>query len=431
MTLFKTTVWTGASTFFKAVLMYLMWKVIAVYTGPAGVALIEQFQNFLQISRTSVVCGINQGVVKYVAEYKDNEEKKSRILSNAAALNFVFCIAVSIILVGFSTKISHVILLTDAYTNVIKFIAISTILFALNSLGLSILNGELEIKKYISCIIANATLNFFITVYLVIYYGIYGVLIGFVLNQSLVGVLTLYFVAKCKFFKFRSFFKGVDSDSIYKLTKYSLMVFTTTFIVPISLIIVRRYIAHSLFWEDAGYWQGIMRLSSGYIIIINMIFSVYYLPKLSSTQNMKELKREVIRSYQFIFPLALLGLMGIFLLKKPIIIIMYSREFLPMIILFKYQLMGDVARIGTWLLINILLARALIKTFIFFEIFFAITYVLFTMIFVHYFGLIGSAIGFTVNYMLYWIFMIIFSIWYLNGNTESITLQVQNVGCAV
>ena len=384
-----------------------------VYTGPGGVAIIDQFQNFLQIARTSVVCGINQAVVKYVAEYKDNADKKTLILSSATTLNVVICILVSAILIGFSTQISHLILLSDDYASLIKLVAASTLLFAVNNLGLSILNGELEIQRYIYGITANTILNFIITVFLVIHYGLYGGLIGFILNQSLISVFTLYLVVKSKRFKLSDFFQGVDVGSAQSLIKYSLMIFTTAFITPISHIVVREYIANSLLWEDAGYWQGMIRLSSGYIIIMNMVLSFYYIPKLSATETMKELKTEVIRSYQLFFPLILLGVLLIFFLKEKIVVLMYSKEFLPMAALFKYQLIGDVARMGTWLLINILLAKALVKTFVACEIFFSMSYVILTMVFVHYFGLIGSAIGFTVNYLLYWIFMISFSTWYM------------------
>ena len=418
MTLFKTTLWTGISTFFKAGLMYFMWKIIAIYTGPAGVAIVEQFQNFLQIVRTSVVCGISQAIVKYISEYKDNENKKTAILSSAIVLVFIICVIVSIILVGFSAKISQVILLTDVYANLIKLVAASMLLFALNSLGLAILNGELEVRQYIYCISANTVLNFFITSYLVVYHGLYGGLIGFVLNQSLVFIFTLYFVAKGKRFKLQSLVQGVDLGSVKKLVKYSLMTSSTAFIVHAALIVVRQYIAGTLLWEDAGYWQGIMRLSSGYIIIMNMVFGFYYLPKLSATKNREELKTEVIRSYQLLFPLILVSVLIIYIFREPIIILMYSREFLHMAALFKYQLIGDVARMGTWLLCNILLAKALVKTFIVCEIFFSITYIIFTTVFVHYFGLVGAALGFAVNYMLYWIFMICFSIWYTSGGEE-------------
>ncbi len=399
--------------------MYLMWKIIAVYTGPAGVAIVEQFQNFLQIVRTSVVCGISQAIVKYVSEYKDNENKKTAILSSAIVLSFIICVIVSIILVSFSAKISQIILLTDIYASLIKLVAASMLLFAFNSLGLSVLNGELEVRRYIYCISANTVLNFLITSYLVIYHGLYGGLIGLILNQSLVFIFTLYFVAKCKRFKLQSFFQGVDLGSVKKLVKYSLMAFATAFIVPTSLIIVRQYIAGALLWQDAGYWQGIMRLSAGYITIMNMVFGFYYLPKLSGTKNMKELKAEVIRSYQLLFPLILVGVLGVYIFREPIIILMYSREFLPMAALFKYQLIGDVARMGTWLLCNIMLAKALVKTFIACEAFFSMTYIMFTMIFVHYFGLVGAALGFAVNYMLYWIFMICFSIWYTSSDETS------------
>jgi len=414
MTLFKTSFLTGISTLIKTIATYVMWKIIAVYTGPTGVALIEQFQNFLQIARSAILCGINQAVIKYVAEYKTDGKKKSNILSNALIINLVFCIIIAAILILFSSAISNLILQSSEYKKIIILVAASIILFSMNIFGLSVLNGELEIKKYVICNIANTTINFLLTIYLVIYYGFYGGLIGFTLNQALVGIITVYFVMKCKEFNINSYLKGADLAGVSKIIKYSLMVFTVTLIVPISHIVVRKYIASTLLWEDAGYWQAIMRLSSGYLIVMNLILSIYYIPKFSGTKTILELKKEVIRSYKIILPLILIAIIMIFFLKKQITIIMYSSQFLPIVALFKYQLIGDTARMGTWLLTNILFAKAMIKTFIFSEIFFATSYVLFTIFFVHYYGLIGSAIGFAVNYILYAIFIVFFSIWYLN-----------------
>lgn len=420
MTLFSTSIWTGVSTLLKTIATYVMWKFFAIYTGPAGVALYEQFQNFLQMARSSVFCGINQGVVKYVAEYKDNNQRKSNILSSALALNLVMCAIISTILVVFSLPISVYILQTNEYQVVIKLVAVSTLLFALNTFCLSILNGELEIRQYVICTIANTILNFIVTIYLVIQYGFIGGLIGFILNQVLSVIFTVYFVAKSHWFKINSYFSGINRNDVVVMIKYSLMIFTTTLIVPFSLIIIRNYIAHTIMWKDAGYWQAIMRLSTGYLIVMNMMLSVYCLPKLSSIHNKNELKTEIIKTHKFIFPFIILGVITVYLFRKQVIIIMYSSEFLPVADMFKYQLIGDVARMGTWILTNILIAKALVRIFIFSEIFFSITYVLFTILFVHLYGLNGAAIGFSVNYTLYWIYMIIYSLWYLNRETMNV-----------
>lgn len=423
MTLFKTSFWTGVSTLIKAILTYVMWKIIAVHTGPSGVALIEQFQNFLQIARASIPCGINAGVVKYVAEYKNNEEKKSDLLSNALATNLIFCLVISIALLIFSHKISGLIFQSFSYQKMIILVSASTLLFALNNFCLSIFNGELDIKKYIICTVINTLLNFFVTIFLVSHYGILGGFVGFILNQSLVTFVSLYFLAQSKWFKLKSYLKGIKLFYIKKISKYALMVFTTTFITPCALIIIRKYIVHSFGWEYAGYWQGIMRLSEGYLILMNMILGFYFIPKFSGAQTMAELKKEVMLSYKYIFPWILFGVSFVFILKRQIIIIMYSKEFLSMMSLFKYQLIGDIARMGTWLLTNILFAKALVKTFVTIEVFFSLTYILTSIVFIHYCGFIGCAIGFAVNSFLHWMFMIIFSILYLNNKPNFLKLK--------
>lgn len=419
MTLFKTSLWTGISTLIKAIAAYVTWKTIAIYTGPAGLAIIEQFQNFIQVAR-SLSCSLNQAIVKYIAEYKNDEDKKSRILSSALIFYLTVSFLVAIILLYFSAEISSEVFQSLVYKKPIILLGLSIILFSLNNLLVSVLNGELEIKKLVSSGIANTLLIFIITIYLVINYGLQGGLIGFILNQSIILLFTLYLVIKCQWFKFHSYIRGIDLESLHKLAKFALITFTTVVIAPASLIIVRRYVAHTLTWEDAGYWQGIMKLSTGYLILMNLVLSAYYLPKFSELQTISELKKEIIDCYKFIFPFVLFAMVFIFLLKKQIVLILYSPEFIPMLVLFKYQMIGDIARMGAWLLANVLIAKAAVKTLVITEIVFALSYVFFTVIFIHYFGLIGAAIAFTVNYLLYWICISFFTARYLrNGEFQT------------
>ncbi|EKD73009.1 MAG: Lipopolysaccharide biosynthesis protein [uncultured bacterium] len=409
MTLVKTTLWTGLSTLIKVISTYIMWKVIAVYTGPSGLATIEQFQNFIQICR-SLSCSLNQGIIKYVSEYKNDEENKSRILSSAFTVYLVASIIVSIVLFYFSADISEKIFNSLAYRQAIILLGVSITLYSLNNLFLSVLNGEFEIKKYVSCNIVNTIFIFTITVYLIIHYGIQGGLIGFVLNQSIALLFTIYLVIKSKWFKLSSYIQGIDKDSINKLAKYAIISFVPILLVPVTLVILRKYIAHTLSWQDAGYWQGIMKLSDGYLILMELMISVYFLPKISMIKTLPELKAEIIYSYRLVIPLALLGATSVFLLKKQIVIALYSAQFFPMLILFKYQLIGDVARIGAWLLANIMAAKAMIKILVISEIIFNLSYISLTIIFVHYFGLIGTSIGFTINYIIYFFAMIFFTV---------------------
>lgn len=414
MSFFKTSVWMGISTIIKAISSYVLWKIIAVSTGPSGVAILEQFQNFIQISRVSIPAGINEGIIKYGSEFQDNEALKSSILSNAMYLNcFVFIVAFTILTI-FSHKISYFVFQSYDYQNIILLVGACIALFIINNFGLSMLNAEMETTKYIISTISGTLFNFILTAALVNYFGLFGGLIGLALNQTIICILTVYLIVKSKWFSMTLFLSKIDKVCIKKLILYSFIPLSAALIGPIASVILTKYIVHTFNWTFAGYWQAINRLSQAYLIIIGMIFSFYFIPKFSSLKSSDELKTELIKCHYYLTPLITLGILLVFIFKIPIIKIMYSSEFLAVIPLFKYQLLGDFSRLCTWILKNILVAKAMVKETIAFELIFTTSHILLTMLFVHYNGLIGCAIAYAVNYFLFWITMIIFSIHYLN-----------------
>ena len=218
---------------------------------------------------------------------------------------------------------------------------------------------------------------------------------------------------KSRWFSIQLFFSKINSTGIKQLLSYSCIPFSAALVGPIALFVINRYLVDTLSWTDAGYWQAITRLSNGYLTLMAMVFGFYFIPRFSSLKTKQALRSEVIKSHYFLSPLILIAILLIFLLKKKMIVMLYSTSFLPVIPLFKYQLLGDFARANTWILKNILVARAMVKSCLSMELTFTATHVLFTVVFVHYEGLIGCAMAFAASYFLYWITMIIFSIVYL------------------
>src|SRR3990167_1679866 len=382
MSLFRTSFWTGLTTMLKVVLNYVMWKIIAVRVGPVGIAVIEQFQSFIQISRVSIPSGINEGIVKYVSEYQDNEKKKADIISNAMAMNIAIFGISFLILTVFSHYFSHLVFQTENHQRLIILTGSCIILFVINNFCLSLLNAHMEVKKYVVCMVANSLLNFILTSYLIIHYGLEGGLIGFALNQTLLGLFSAYLVVRSKWFNIKIFFSKINRDCIIKLAKYACIPLSAALLTPIASFFLTQYVVHSLSWESAGYWQAMMRLSSAYLIVMAMVFGFYFIPKFSSLKENSSLKKEIIKSHYAIFPLIIVGSLLIFLFKKQIIVIIYSTKFMPVIPLFKYQLVGDVARASTWILKNIFVAKAMVKVCITMEVIFILLNILLTVIFV-------------------------------------------------
>ena len=405
MTLIKTSVLTGISTVIKLVSAFVINKVIAIYIGPSGLAIVGQLQNFTSIITTFSNGAISSGIVKYTAEYQDIEEKQ-KIFSTSIVISLICSLIISIFLFGFSDYLSELILKDVQYSSVFIIFGATIFLFALNMVLISILNGQKEIKKYVLVNIAGSIFSLFFTSVLIMQLNLMGALYALVLNQSVMFFVTLAFVLKSSWFKLEYFIKGLDKESLSKLSKYSLMAIVSALTVPVSHLIIREYIGENLGWNSAGYWQGISYISTMYLMLVTTTLSVYYLPRLSEIQDNKELRKEIFIGYKIIMPIVIIASLIIFLLKEYVILIAFGKDFMPMMELFAWQLIGDVIKIASWLLAYLMLAKAMTKIFIYTEILFSALFVCLSVVFVDKFGLVGIAYAYALNYFLYFIIMI-------------------------
>ena len=405
MTLIKTSVLTGISTVIKLVSAFVINKVIALYVGPAGLAIVGQLQSFTSIITTFSNGAISSGIVKYTAEYQDIEEKK-KIFSSSIVISLICSLIISIFLFTFSGYLSELILKDIQYSSVFLVFGATIFLFALNMVLISILNGQKEIKKYVLVNIAGSIFSLVFTSILIMQLNLMGALYAMVLNQSVMFFVTLAFVLKSSWFKLEYFKQGLDKESLSKLSKYSLMAIVSALTVPVSHLIIREYIGENLGWDSAGYWQGIWYISTMYLMLVTTTLGVYYLPRLSEIQDNKELRKEIFSGYKIIMPIVILASLIIFLLKEYVILIAFSKDFMPMMELFAWQLIGDVIKIASWLLAYLMLAKAMTKVFIYTEVLFSALFVGLSILFVDKFGLVGITYAYALNYFLYLVTMI-------------------------
>lgn len=405
MTLIKTSVLTAIATIIKVISAFIINKVISVYVGPSGLAIVGQLQNFMELIVTFSNGAITNGIVKYTAEYQTIEQKK-KIFSSSIIISLVCSLIISIFLFGFSDYLSEIILKDIQYSSVFVVFGVTIFLFALNTVLMSILNGQKEIKKYVLVNIAGSIFSLIITTILITQLNLMGALYALVTNQSIIFFVTLAFVIKSNWFKLEYFRQGIDKESLSKLSKYSLMAITSAITVPVSHLIIRNYIGENLSWEAAGYWQGIWYISAMYLLVVTTSLSIYYLPKLSEIVDKDELKKEILDGYKIIIPIVTIMSLFIFLVREYIILIAFSDEFIPMMELFLWQLIGDVIKIASWLLAYLMLAKAMTKVFIYTEILFSALFVVLSVFFIDKFGLVGITYAFCLNYFLYLITMI-------------------------
>lgn len=413
MTLVKTSILSFVATAIKLLAGLVINKAVAIYIGPSGLALIGQFQNFIQIAMTVASGAINTGVTKYTSEYGRENSKTPILFSTAGKISLTSSLLVGLTIILFSSIASEHLLRSRDYTYIFILFGITIPLFVINNILLYILNGLKEINTYIAINIIQSIYSLVFTTLLIIWLGLEGALIALVTNQSTVLIILLWMLRKHELIQLNNFKKTFCTKEAKKLMGYAAMALTSAATVPVSHLIIRNYIGETLGWEQAGYWQAIWYISSMYLMVVTTALSTYYLPKLSELKNKSELFSEIANGYIIIIPIVSIMAFIIYMIRDSIIWILFSNDFTEIRDLFLYQLIGDVVKIAAILIATVLLSKAMIKIYIITEILFSINFIILSIAFIDHFGLIGVTYSYLVNYTLYLIiiFIIIKSKW--------------------
>ena len=263
MTLLKTSFWTALSTGIRLIVGFVIAKILAVYLGPIGFAVIGQFQNFIQMVLTFAGGMIQTGVVKYIAEFRDNELEKAKILSTAFWICLISSLIIGIILFLLRDVIAVQLLQDVHLSEFISLFALTLAFYVFNTFLISVLNGEGAVKCLTLSNIGTSILGLIFTLLLVHYYHFPGALLALVLTQSIVFFFTLSLVMRSRWFIMANFIQRMDPQYLRQFFKYALMGITTALMLPLMQIIIREYIGHTLSWRDAGYWQAMTKISDG------------------------------------------------------------------------------------------------------------------------------------------------------------------------
>lgn len=395
------------STFIRMLAGMISVKVVAVIIGPAGIALLGQLKNLETIIIGFANGGINNGITKYVAEYKDDDAIIKSYISNAFRITLIATSVIAALLIIGCKYISQWVLFTDEYYYVFVVFGFTLILYTLNILLISILNGYKQFKKYVIVNICGTIFGLAYSIILVFVWGLPGAMINTVTYQSVIFFVTLWMCRKLPWMKKEFFVERLNRPIVRKYFGYSLMTLTSLALAPVSRMILRGYVISEMSASEAGIWEGMNNISSMYLSVITTAFAIYYLPRLSEIKEPLELRKEIFKCYKIIVPMLLGMSLLIYLLRYFVLWLLFTPEFIQMEGLFALQLIGDFFKVCSWMLAYIMVAKAQTKLYITTEVVFSVIYLLLAFVFLRLNGIIGLVQGYLLNYVIYMVAMVV------------------------
>jgi len=404
--LIKVASFNSLSVFVRLITGFILSKSIAFFLMPQGMALTGNLRSFLSSIQGVSISGLQNGVIKYTSEFKNDEAKLKKIISTSFFIVAFFTVLVSTILFSFSSYISDLIFSNHNYAYAFKVLAFVLPLFTLNAFLLAIINGLGKYKKIIIINTIGYALNAIIVVLLLWKYKLEGAILAMVIMPSVLLIITLFWIKEVKSILGNIAIKSFSKTYFNGLGSFVIMALFSALTIPMVHIFIKNYIIDTIGFVEAGYWEAMIKISQYYLMFIMSLFSLYLLPKLSHNQTDEGFVSIAKQFYKTILPIVVIGFFSIYFLRYWIVRITLTKEFLPIQDLFFWQLIGDFFKIVAFVLAYQMQAKKMFYTYLLGEFLYVLVVYMASIYCIDKFNLEGVVIGHAISYMFYFMLML-------------------------
>lgn len=357
-------------------------KIVSLFLGTPGMALIGSFRNFSSMLKSTTTLGINNSLIKLFIENKDDKAALSSIYSTFFWFFLIVSSLLGLLVLFFAGPISSFLFFTNSYTIPIQFFGLLLPLMVINTFWIAIYNGLEQFKKMIAIQIIANVLIFGSTAFLIWKQHIFGGLLSVAIGEFLMVVVTFLYVLKDKHHFQFELKNNINKEYLKVIKQFSAMALLSAVIAPLTLMLIRNIIVKDHSIQEAGLWDGVSKLSSFYMMIFSSGLSLYYMPKLASLQTDAEFKTELRMYFKLFVPLFLLMLLAVFVCKGLILDIAFTPEFAKIKEVLIWQLSGDFIKIMTLAFGYQIVVKTRIKDYIILETGFNFSYLVMAFYFI-------------------------------------------------
>ena len=394
------------SVFIRLITGFAISKFMAIFIGTAGMAISGNLSNFMQSMQSLSSLGFKNGIIKYVAECREDENRFKQAISSGFIVSIGIGLVLSIILFLFANSLSQFVFGNKKYSFLITVSAFSIPFYTIQVFFIAVINGLKKVKDLVLINIIAYLTSAILIIVLMIRSQLDGALLAIVITPFFL-FCSLFFKPKLllKIIKNISFF-STSKRFLLKITSFFSMTLFSGLMFPFLFLIIRNYIIDNVGLEEAGFWEGMRKISGYYMLFIYTLFEIYLLPSLSENKNRLGFRTIIFDFYKSLLPFVFVGFLIIFLLKFVVVKVVFTDTFLPMQDLFLWQLIGDFFRILFLTISYQFLAKKMIRLYIICEIIFMIVIYFSSIYFINYYGVLGAVKAHALSSFFYLLFMI-------------------------
>ncbi|MCF6130695.1 O-antigen translocase [Flavobacterium wongokense] len=399
----KSTSIFGGVQVFNMIISLIRSKIIAILIGPAGIGLIGLLNSALNLIASFTNAGIETSGVKAVSTVSHDVKLLAKEVSILNRLIWITGILGSVTVVVLSPLLSQVTFGSTDKTLSFILIAITLLFKQLTSGNLLVLQGLSKIKYLAQANFYGNLFGLLISVPLYYYLKIDGIIPSIVGSSLIAMLIALIFRQKIRIGSVALSNKEVFSEGRHLI----ILGFSLSFIgllTTLSSYLLQVFISNFKNVTEVGFYTAGFTILNTYVGVIFTAMATDYYPRLAKICNDNSLVKKLVKEQSEIAILLLTPIVVLFLVFAPTVIkVLYSDEFLPIVPLVCWGILGMVIKAVSWSMGYILIAKGHSRIFVKTSIGFNTVFLIINILGFYYYGLEGLGITFLVNYLIHFI----------------------------
>jgi O-antigen/teichoic acid export membrane protein len=397
----KSTSIFGGVQVFNMVISLVRSKLIAILIGPAGIGLIGLFNSALNLISSVTNAGIETSGVKAVSTVGHDVKLLSREVSILNRLIWITGILGSLTVVVLSPLLSQITFGTTDQTVSFILVAVTLLFKQLTSGSLLVLQGLSRIKYLAQANFYGNLSGLLISVPLYYYLKIDGIVPSIVFSSLIAMIIAIIYRQKIKIGSVALTNKEVFTEGRHLI----ILGFSLSFIgllTTLSSYLLQVFISNYKNVTEVGFYSAGFTILNTYVGVIFTAMATDYYPRLAKICHDNLQVKKLVKEQSEIAILLLTPIIVIFLVFAPTVIrLLYSDEFLPIVPLVCWGILGMIIKAVSWAMGYVLIAKGHSRIFVKTSIGFNTVFLIINILGFYYYGLEGLGITFLINYLIH------------------------------
>lgn len=372
-------------------------KVFALILGPAGVGLAGLFTNLMMLSSTVAGLGIGSSGVRHVASVRGEAARLDDALQALFLLGILLGVLGGGAVYFLQTPLATYVLSDAKYAPGVGWVGLGVSASVAGSVFVAMLQGVHRIGKFSKANIVGNLLGSALSVSVIWYLGFDGIYFAVICLPLSLAAVAFFFVRHLPPARMRPL-RALANEARPMLGFGAVMLFSAILLMG-TMMSARALINQKLGLEAAGFFHSAWLLSATYIgFALNAMAADFY-PRVTAAIAQNENPGTLVGEQMGLAQTLTAPLIVAVIAFAPIIIILlYSREFLPAAEVVRVHVFGDLFRVIGTPFAYTLLAAGAAKRFMFGELVWSVVYLTILFGFIDHLGVVAVGIAYATGY---------------------------------